>query len=88
MYFPPREFEVALLYAAGNTPEDIGAMLHISPHTVRSYLQRIYERTSTRDRTNLALWFCRNGGLHVLYLLTVATVRRQAADIEIDDEVA
>jgi DNA-binding CsgD family transcriptional regulator len=85
MYFPPREFEIALLYAAGNTPDDIGAMLHISPHTVRSFLRRAHGRAGTRDRTNLALWFCRNGGLHILYLLTAATVRRQAADIEIDE---
>lgn len=75
-----REMDVLMLYCAGNSCSDVGHILGISYHTVRSHLRRVHERTGTTDRLGLALWVCRNGGTNVLYLIMMATNGRQSTE--------
>ncbi|MDR3763193.1 MAG: response regulator transcription factor [Acidobacteriota bacterium] len=50
-----RELEVAQLVASGMKNRDIGAQLLISENTVKRHLQSIFNKTGTRDRTELAV---------------------------------
>ncbi|HYH27268.1 MAG TPA: LuxR C-terminal-related transcriptional regulator [Actinomycetota bacterium] len=57
----PRQLDVLRLVADGRTAAEIGAMLGLSPHTVRNYLDRIYDRLKVRDRTSAVALALRNG---------------------------
>jgi DNA-binding NarL/FixJ family response regulator len=46
-----REVEVLQLLAFGNTNKDIAAQLFISPDTVKTHLEHIFEKLGTSDRT-------------------------------------
>jgi two-component system nitrate/nitrite response regulator NarL len=45
-----REREVLLLTAEGHSAPEIGRRLHLSPTTVKSYLQSVYEKLGVSDR--------------------------------------
>lgn len=49
-----REMEVAALVAAGRGNKQIAAKLHISEHTVSSYLNRIYSKLGVHNRSAVA----------------------------------
>jgi DNA-binding CsgD family transcriptional regulator len=50
----PREREVLHWVRAGKSDRDIGTILHLSHHTVKEHLRRIYRKTGTRRRTAAA----------------------------------
>ncbi|MDA7787866.1 LuxR family transcriptional regulator [Sphingomonadaceae bacterium] len=60
-----RETEVLHWIASGKSNTDIGTILNISPETVRTYTQRIYDKLGTRDRTGAAITGLKLGLLHV-----------------------
>jgi DNA-binding CsgD family transcriptional regulator len=47
----PREREVLGLVAVGRTNREIGTMLWISPHTVRTHLANVFEKLGVHTRT-------------------------------------
>ena len=57
----PRQVDVLRLVAEGRTAADIAARLGLSPHTVRNYLDRIYDRLNVRDRTSAVALAMRSG---------------------------
>jgi DNA-binding NarL/FixJ family response regulator len=46
-----REIEVLQLLAFGHTNKDIAEQLFISPDTVKTHLEHIFEKLGTSDRT-------------------------------------
>ncbi|MFO7594700.1 MAG: helix-turn-helix transcriptional regulator [Pseudomonadota bacterium] len=56
----PREREIAYYYGRGLSNKEVSETLGISPHTVRKYLQGIYQKLGVRDKSSLAV-LCRNG---------------------------
>lgn len=46
----PRESEVITMMAAGLSVPDIAARLHLAPTTVRTHVQRLYEKLGVSDR--------------------------------------
>ncbi|HEX9891844.1 MAG TPA: helix-turn-helix transcriptional regulator [Actinomycetota bacterium] len=57
----PRQHEVLALVAEGRTTGEIARQLDLSPHTVKNYLERIYERLGARDRTQAVAMALREG---------------------------
>jgi DNA-binding NarL/FixJ family response regulator len=51
-----REEGVVLLVAEGMTNRDISRQLHLSEHTIRNYLFRIFNKLGTSNRLELALY--------------------------------
>jgi DNA-binding CsgD family transcriptional regulator len=51
--FTPAESKVASLVMQGNTVEDVAAKLHISPHTTRNHLKRLFSKTNTKRQGEL-----------------------------------
>lgn len=51
-----REEQVVRLIAAGKTRKETARELGISPHTVRTHLQRVYSRLGVRSNVELANW--------------------------------
>jgi DNA-binding NarL/FixJ family response regulator len=45
-----RERDVLRLVAAGSTNAEIGAELHLSPHTVKEHTSRVYRKLGVRNR--------------------------------------
>ncbi|MDS2171786.1 MULTISPECIES: response regulator transcription factor [unclassified Nesterenkonia] len=56
-----REHEVLRAVAQGLTNAEIGATLHLSPATARTYVSRILHKLHARDRTELAILAHRAG---------------------------
>ncbi|MFF2050572.1 response regulator [Leifsonia sp. NPDC058194] len=56
-----REEEILTMVAHGMSNEGIAGDLHISPHTVRTHIQRIMTKCSARDRAQLVVWAYRSG---------------------------
>jgi DNA-binding CsgD family transcriptional regulator len=50
----PREVEILHLVAQGKTNKEIAADLYISPLTVRTHLEHIYEKLGVGSRTEAA----------------------------------
>ena len=50
----PREREVAVLVAKGNSNQETARAMKISPRTVDSYLRSVYRKLQLRSRTELA----------------------------------
>ena len=46
----PREAEVITLIAAGHSVPEIAAQLHLAPTTIRTHVQRLYEKLGVSDR--------------------------------------
>lgn len=49
------------LVALGLTDHDIGARLHLSPHTVKKRIEYLRDEVGVRNRTELAAWAGRQG---------------------------
>ena len=49
-----REAEVAYWVSQGKTNQDVGIILGISPHTIRTHLQHVFEKMSIENRAALA----------------------------------
>ena len=60
-----REGEVLHWMAMGKSNTDIGTILDISPETVRTYTQRIYDKLGARDRIGAAITAMKLGLLRV-----------------------
>ena len=52
----PREMEIAIAYAHGQSYKEVAQDLGLSPTTVRSHLSRAYQKLSIRDKGALATW--------------------------------
>ena len=55
-----RELEVLRLASQGAANTEISRLLNISPHTVKSHLLHIFNKTGLNDRTQAAVWAVRN----------------------------
>ena len=51
--FTPAESKVASLVMQGNTVEEVATRLHISPHTTRNHLKRLFSKTNTKRQGEL-----------------------------------
>lgn len=51
----PREATVAKLFGAGMPTKEIAQQMHISPHTARNFVQRIYKKLDVNDKAALAV---------------------------------
>jgi DNA-binding CsgD family transcriptional regulator len=59
----PRQEQIIGLLALGLSDKEISARLAISPHTVRTYLDRVYQHLGCRTRTRaVALWLTDRAG--------------------------
>jgi DNA-binding NarL/FixJ family response regulator len=58
-----RELMVARLVAKGQTNRQIGQRLHLSEHTVKNYLYRVFEKVGVRSRVELAVLMMNNNSL-------------------------
>jgi PAS domain S-box-containing protein len=56
-----RETEVIALVAAGNSANDIGAELHLSPATIKTHLASVYHKLGVRDRAAAVATALRRG---------------------------
>jgi len=56
-----REIEVLALIAKGYTNNEIGRLLFISPHTVKSHMINIFNKLTVSDRTQAAVLAVRSG---------------------------
>jgi DNA-binding NarL/FixJ family response regulator len=55
----PREKEITVLVATGASNKQIARQLFISEKTVRNTMTRVFEKTCTQCRTELAVqWVC------------------------------
>ncbi len=57
----PREEDIIELVAEGLSNKEIAARLHLSEGTVRNYVSVVLEKLALRDRTQLAIFYYRNG---------------------------
>lgn len=57
----PRELEVLRLLATGQTNREIGALLGISPGTVKSHVERVIAKLAVSSRTEAAVYALRLG---------------------------
>ena len=55
-----REIEVLRLLVEGHTNNEISRLLSISPHTVKSHIIHIFNKSGVKDRTQAAVWAIRN----------------------------
>lgn len=56
----PRQEQIVALMILGLTDKEIGARLALSPHTVRTYIDRLYRTLGCRNRTRaVAIWLSR-----------------------------
>lgn len=54
-----RETEILGLMANGFSNVEIGEVLAISPHTVKTHLSKVFEKLGVKDRTQAAVWAVR-----------------------------
>lgn len=59
----PRQEQIVGLLALGLSDKEISARLSISTHTVRTYLDRLYQHLGCQTRTHaVALWLTNRAG--------------------------
>lgn len=51
-----REAEILKLVARGLSNQEIGERLIISPHTVKTHVKRVMQKTGSHDRAQLVVW--------------------------------
>lgn len=51
----PRQHQIAMLVATGASNKEIARQLAVSQKTVKNILTRVFEKTQTRSRTELAI---------------------------------
>jgi len=56
----PREAQVALRLAVGDSDAELARRLGVSPHTVRHHTERVFDKLQVRSRKALALWLASN----------------------------
>ncbi len=56
-----REREVLQLVARGLSNKEIGAELHLSPHTIKAHLRTILDKLHLRGRAEAAAWAAQHG---------------------------
>jgi DNA-binding CsgD family transcriptional regulator len=54
-----RESQIAALVVTGASNKEIARQLEISLQTVKNTLTRVFDKTGTRSRTQLAVWVLR-----------------------------
>jgi DNA-binding CsgD family transcriptional regulator len=52
----PREAQVALRLALGDSDAELARTLGVSPHTVRHHTERVFDKLQVRSRKALAVW--------------------------------
>lgn len=57
----PRELEILQLFAEGNSYQEIGDRLMISPHSVKTYRKRIMQKLDLHDGAGLIKFAIQNG---------------------------
>jgi DNA-binding NarL/FixJ family response regulator len=60
MKLTPREKEILMMVASGETNEDIAKRLCISQNTVKTHIYNIYSKISVPNRIQAALWAAKN----------------------------
>jgi PAS domain S-box-containing protein len=55
-----REKEILRLVASGFSNVEIGEVLAISPHTVKTHITNVYEKLGVKDRAQAAVWAVRS----------------------------
>ena len=76
MRLSPREQQVLGLAASGLTDGQIAGILDISPHTVDSYVRRIFSKFNT-DNRHTAIALASHHGIRItLYKLHVTPITR------------
>jgi DNA-binding NarL/FixJ family response regulator len=67
------EFDVALLrlLASGQTDQEIGRNMYLSPHTVKHRIERLRRLAQARNRVQLAAWAARQGAVRTVLLAIV-----------------
>lgn len=56
-----REMEVLRLISHGATNTEVSQLLNISPHTVKSHVNHIFDKLGVNDRTQAAVWAAHQG---------------------------
>jgi LuxR family quorum sensing-dependent transcriptional regulator len=59
----PRERAVLTALAEGQATEEIGTLLHVSPHTVRSRIKTILRKLGARNREHAVAIALRDGAI-------------------------
>ena len=59
-----RELEVVALLAEGLTNVEIAKRLYLSVHTIKSVLEKIYDKLSVHNRVQLAILYVKEFGLN------------------------
>ncbi len=58
-HLTPREKEITVLVATGASNKQIARQLFISERTVKNILTKVFDKTRTQSRTELAVqWVC------------------------------
>ena len=58
-----REREIAEAISKGLNNKEIAELLFVSEGTIKNHLTSILEKLELRDRTQLAIWVLKHGGL-------------------------
>jgi DNA-binding NarL/FixJ family response regulator len=56
----PREKEILVLLVTGASNRDLADELHISVHTIRTHLYKIYQKIKVKNRTEASSWIQKN----------------------------
>ncbi len=56
----PREMQILQQLGGGLTNQEIGELIHVSEHTVRSHLYNVYKKIGVRNRTQACAWVKQN----------------------------
>lgn len=65
LHFTPREKDIMSLLMIGLTNKEIAEKLIVTIHTVKVYIEQIYEKTSCHNRVQLVIYILRNGILEL-----------------------
>ena len=55
-----REIEVLQMLSCGSTNAEIAQLLHISPHTVKTHIDHIFNKLGVNSRTQASVWAIQN----------------------------